>query len=80
MSQTLFLSLIILILSIGPLVAIQNIRRSKKDWKTVEELEQKADTVRTADDIKNLHTEVVEKSAKIHNEYCQPRLARLDGS
>jgi len=54
-------------------------KQSRKDWETLRELEQKADNVKTKEEVELLHREFVEKANKIYNQYIRVRLSRLDG-
>lgn len=55
------------------------LRQSKKDWATLHDLEQKANKVKTKDEIKTLHAELIEKSSKIFNKYVNARLGVVEG-
>lgn len=45
------------------------LNRSKKDWKTLEDLEEKAKKVITAEEAETLHKELLEKAKNIHNQF-----------
>ncbi len=53
--------------------------RSKTDWDTLNELEDKATLVKTKEEIKNLYDELSQKGSKINNRFILPRLMRLEG-
>lgn len=53
--------------------------QTKKDWATLEDLEDRANKVTTKEQIEDLHNEFLTKQAKINNYLITPRLARLDG-
>lgn len=55
------------------------LKQSKNDWATLHDLEQKANTVKTKDEIKALHAELVEKGSKIFNKYVNARLGVVEG-
>lgn len=60
--------------------AFRNIdKQVKKDWETLEYLEEKCKTVSTKEEIASFHKEFVEKASKIHNRVIYPRLQRIDG-
>ncbi len=77
--------IVAIILVIGAVIGLflwltlSMLKQSKKDWDTVRYFEARVNTVFTLDEIKSFHAEFVEKASKIHNEYCQPRLAKIDG-
>lgn len=54
-------------------------KQSKKDWQTVYDLENKSKTISTKEEVIIFHKEFVEKATKINNEYCQVKLAQIDG-
>lgn len=53
--------------------------RSRNDWATLHDLEQKSKEVKTKEEIKHLHAELVEKGSKIFNKYVNARLNTIEG-
>lgn len=50
-----------------------------KDWDTLEYLKKRADEVSTKEEIEEFHKEFVEKASKIHNQFINPELQKIDG-
>lgn len=55
------------------------LNQSKNDWATLHELEQKSMKVKTKEEIKSLHAELVEKGSKIFNIYVNAKLNIVEG-
>ena len=72
-------SILLVFIVISYWLGIHITKQSKKDWETLEELEKKANSLTTLEEIEEFYKEFVEKANKIHNEYIQPRLAKIDG-
>lgn len=54
-------------------------KRVEKDWNTLYDLEKRVNDITTLDDLIKFHLEFSEAAEKIHNEYIQARLAKIDG-
>lgn len=50
-----------------------------KDWETLYDLENRCMKLTTLEEVVQFHMEFTEKAGKIHNEFINPRLARIDG-
>jgi hypothetical protein len=50
-----------------------------KDWNTLEYLKTRANEVSTKEEIEEFHKEFVEKASKIHNQYINIELHKIDG-
>jgi hypothetical protein len=70
-----------MIIFMGLLVwAIMGARKEVlKDWDTLEYLKTKANEVSTKEEIEEFHKEFVEKASKIHNQYINIELHKIDG-
>lgn len=56
-----------------------SLKQSKNDWEILHDLEKRANHVKTKEEIKALHAELVEKGAKIFNKYVNARLGVVEG-
>jgi hypothetical protein len=54
-------------------------RQSAKDWKTLYELEIKAEKLSNLKEVEEFHKEFVEKTSKINNQFITARLMGIDG-
>lgn len=79
MGITLIIIFVILVMFLFVWLIAYNMKQVAKDWETLDELKQKANTVNTKEEIEEFHTEFVEKARKIHNQYIQIELQRIDG-
>ena len=50
-----------------------------KDWDTLEYLKKRANEVSTKEEIEEFHKEFIEKASKIHNQFINPELHKIDG-
>lgn len=71
-------SILLVFIVIDCWLVIHTTKQSKKDWETLGELEKKANSLTSLEEIEEFYKEFVEKANKIHNEYVQPRLAKID--
>ena len=55
------------------------LKQSENDWGTLRDLQKKASVVKTKDEIKLLHAELVEKGSKIFNKYVNAELRSVEG-
>lgn len=79
MGITLIIIFVILVMFLFVWLIAYNMKQVAKDWKTVEQLKQRANAVNTKEEIEEFHKEFVEKARKIHNQYIQIELQRIDG-
>jgi hypothetical protein len=79
--DTLVILSVAMILFMGLLVwVIMGARKEVlKDWDTLEYLKTKANEVSTKEEIEEFHKEFVEKASKIHNQYINIELHKIDG-
>ena len=56
-----------------------SMEQSKKDWNTLDYLKNKANLLKTKEEIEEFHKEFVEKASKIHNQFINPELSKIDG-
>ena len=61
------------------LITISIMKQSKKDWKTVEDLERKMYTIRTKEELNMFYDEFIDKASKIDNTLIQVRLNYING-
>lgn len=54
-------------------------KRVARDWEIVDDLEKRSVELNTCEEILVFHKEFTEKASKIHNEFINLRLARIDG-
>lgn len=57
----------------------ETLKKSKKDWETLEYLEEKSGSLNTEEEIIDFHKELIEKSKGIHNKLVIQRMWRIDG-
>ncbi len=75
---------LLLLIPIGLLVLFiwatkSMLNQSKDDWETLRDLQKRASVVKTKDEIKLLHAELVEKGSKIFNKYVNAELRSVEG-
>lgn len=70
-----------LILIIGTTIwsTIRLAKQSTKDWETLKYLTQKAELIRTKEEIEEFWKEFVEKANKIDNYIIRPKLDKIEG-
>lgn len=78
--KTFIIVLIVCIIVLIIVLAIKySLEQSTKDWALVDYFKQRANEVKTKEEIEELHKEFVEKASKVHNEYVRNDLNRIDG-
>lgn len=75
------IAIIILIGSVSLLIFSTNsmLKKSKEDWDTLKELEEKAEEISNMEELIIFHKEFMKRANKIHNKYIIQRLSRIDG-
>lgn len=81
MDYTMIFIILIGVIFIGLLIwAIGvGIKETSKEWKYLEELKQRANTVETKDEISLLHQDMLTFASKTTNSLIKQELARVDG-
>ena len=81
MSITLIIIIVFLVITFIFWRVVHTIKQSTKDWKTIEQLKQRANTVNTKEEIEKFHKEFIKEAKRIsiNNHLTHTDLARIDG-
>jgi flagellar basal body-associated protein FliL len=81
MSKTLIIIIVVLMMASVVYMLIYAAGKSAKDWKTLDELKQKANTVNTKEEIEEFHKEFIKEAKRIsiNNHLTHADLAKIDG-
>lgn len=81
MNKTLIIIVVVLIIVFIVWILIYSAKQSAKDWKTIEQLKQRANAVNTKEEIEKFHKEFIKEAKRIsiNNNLTHTDLARIDG-
>lgn len=81
MNKTLIIIVVVLVIASVVWLMIYAAKQSVKNWKTIEQLKQRVNTVNTKEEIEEFHKEFIKEAKRIsfNNNLTHTDLSRIDG-